>query len=429
MTTTIFSSSVTTSGPDPIFTFAESGDRLIVDVGVTLSTLGDYAVYAENLSLLHATINGTVSAQGEAALSTIGASLDLVIGSSGRIESENGTAVEAGRNSSISNHGVVRSETGYAIILEDVVTGHVENWGTIYGRQVGIGYFSAQNAIVVNHGLLETHWGPAVYSDAGTTSLVNDGTIRATARLGEAVQFAGATFGEDKIVSIENSGSIVAQQGRAVVVSGSAVTLSNDGTIAGERGSLILSYSGDDYILNNGLLDGRAVLAGGNDVYCGAGGRIIGELWGQGGNDLLVGGDWSEIFGGGSGNDTLAGGGGADTLRGAAGNDVFRFATVGESIGDTILASDTSQAFDLPGVAGGDRIDVSSIDPNGSLHGNDPFIFGTGRGIGHLWAVDVGNVTHIRGNTTGSGKPDFDLAIHDGAAVHASDYTSLDFIL
>ena len=49
--------------------------------------------------------------------------------------------------------------------------------------------------------------------------------------------------------------------------------------------------------------------------------------------------------------------------------------------------------------------------------------------IGHLWAVDVGDVTHIRGNVTGDAAPEFELAIDDGAGVSASDYAGVDFIL
>lgn len=440
MTTTVFSSSVISRGTAPIFTYAESGDRLIVNAGVTLSTQGDYAVHADYLSSLHATINGTLFAPGEAALYADGSSIELTVGSRGRLETSNGLAAfQASYDSSVANHGVIRGETGYGIVLTSTTTGLVENWGVIYGRQGALNYQTSQNATIVNHGIMETRWTSALYSDAGTTHLANDGFIRATGESAWAMQVAGSIFNPDATTAtIDNSGSIASSLDVAFFAAGASMNIVNEGTISGATGSLTFIFSGADTIRNDGLLDGRAMLGAGDDVYHGEAGRVSGAVWGQAGDDLLVGGVWADILGGGSGDDTITGGAGADALTGStgadcisggSGDDVFRFATAGESIGDRIVCSGGVPAFERAGIDGGDQIDVSAIDANASLPGFQHFVFGTSHGVGRLWAVDVGNVTHIRGNTTGTAAPEFDLAIHDGAGVHASDYPSIDFIL
>ena len=75
-----------------------------------------------------------------------------------------------------------------------------------------------------------------------------------------------------------------------------------------------------------------------------------------------------------------------------------------------------------------DRIDLSRIEANEVANGTQHFVFGSSHGTGRLWAVDVGNLTIIRGNTAGDTAPELEIAIQDGN-VHASAYTSADFLV
>lgn len=319
----------------------------------------------------------------------------------------------------------------------------VENWGTISGFMHGVDFttdLSASVTTLVNHGTIESgayrFGADAVASYNGNNLITNEGTIRAVAGESAGIMLWGGSG------TINNSGTIESELYYGVTNNGqdydtAVFTITNEGTISGARGSLALGRMADT-VTNDGHLDGRVTLGRGADVYHGENGRVTGAVWGQGGDDLLVGGDFADILGGGSGQDTLLGGGGADTLTGStradvlsggAGDDLFRFATARESVGDTIVASDETLAFEGAGAAGGDRIDVSAIDANWSLAGNQAFVFGSSHDLGRLWAVDVGDVTHVRGNITGDAAPEFDLAINDGAGVHASDYAAVDFIL
>lgn len=90
--------------------------------------------------------------------------------------------------------------------------------------------------------------------------------------------------------------------------------------------------------------------------------NIIGKdnmLSGLGGNDILD---------GGSGNDTLIGGAGGDNLTGGTGIDTFAHTVVGDSAGANI---DTINDF----LVGGDKIDLSAIDVNTGIAGNQTFTF------------------------------------------------------
>ena len=101
------------------------------------------------------------------------------------------------------------------------------------------------------------------------------------------------------------------------------------------------------------------------------------QLTGDGGANRLDGRDGNDTLTGGGGNDTLVGGVGADELTGGAGADRFIFSALAQSTG---LETDT--LFDFSRLEG-DRIDLSAIDANATLAGNQAFAFvGTGAFLG-----------------------------------------------
>lgn len=449
MATTTFTTSVITDSRLPIFNYAASGDGLIVNAGVTLANQGNYAVSTRGhgrLQDLTAVINGTVSAPSWSALDAYGSSIDVTVGSTGRLESTGAMAFEASYGSTLANHGTLYARDGFGAVFTDVTEETaVENWGTIFGQAGALSF--GEGAIggvvsVVNHGTLEAGSGnhgvggegrdQGIFSHSETTNIVNEGAILAAHLTGAAIKVVGAT------ATLENSGTIESAHYWGVIAEvATDIDVINSGTISGPAGSLWLTRT-KNTVVNDGHLDGRVVLWNGNDIYHGENGRVTGAVWGQQGNDLLVGGRFTDILGGGNGNDTLTGGAGNDVLTGAgwgdvisggSGEDVFRYALASDATADRIVASGGVAAFEGAGVAGGDRVDVSAIDADTAAAGEQHFSFGTTRGVGDLWAVDVGDVTHIRGNTTGGGGPEFDLAIHDGAGVTASDYAAIDFIL
>ncbi|MFC7608072.1 calcium-binding protein [Teichococcus aestuarii] len=90
-------------------------------------------------------------------------------------------------------------------------------------------------------------------------------------------------------------------------------------------------------------------------------------LRGGGGNDTLLGGAGNDTLLGGAGNDWLTGGAGADTLTGGAGNDRFIFAG-----GDAGPGAARDTVTDFSAAAYTDQLDLSGIDANADLAGDQP---------------------------------------------------------
>ncbi|MDJ0716359.1 MAG: M10 family metallopeptidase [Prochloraceae cyanobacterium] len=136
-------------------------------------------------------------------------------------------------------------------------------------------------------------------------------------------------------------------------------------------------------------------------------------LWGSSGDDTLV---------GGSGDDTLVGGAGADVLNDGVGDDVFKYYRVSES---TPISRDTvnlSRGFDI--------IDLSAIDSNLNVAGNQAFDFigaraFNGLGNGQVRYDAVNNI--IQAEIQGDRNIIVDLEIK--SSVSFTSLTASDFIL
>jgi Ca2+-binding RTX toxin-like protein len=139
------------------------------------------------------------------------------------------------------------------------------------------------------------------------------------------------------------------------------------------------------------------------------------------GSFRVFGGAGADSITGGAGGDMIYGGLGADTLTGGAGNDTFLYKAVAES---TPTSQDTITDF-----ATGDIIDLTAIDANTSVGGNQAFTFVSG-GVftdhpGQLIAVDNGggNWT-VSADVNGDGVADLQIMVHvtDGHQLTANDF-------
>jgi Ca2+-binding RTX toxin-like protein len=143
-------------------------------------------------------------------------------------------------------------------------------------------------------------------------------------------------------------------------------------------------------------LTGAANLAGtgntANNVLTGNEGSN--KLSGLSGNDMLV---------GGGGNDVLTGGVGRDTLMGGAGNDVFDFNGLAElGLG---AARDSIKTWNA-----GDKIDLSGIDANAALAGNQAFAFRGAAAFNGTGQVRYANGV-LQFNTDADLAAEFEIAI------------------
>lgn len=79
----------------------------------------------------------------------------------------------------------------------------------------------------------------------------------------------------------------------------------------------------------------------------------------------------------------------------------------------------------------GDRIDLSTIDANTSVSGNQAFVFkGTGAftGAGQVHLIASGADTLIQANTGGTTAPELEVLVHDGSAL-PTQWVAGDFFL
>jgi Ca2+-binding RTX toxin-like protein len=106
----------------------------------------------------------------------------------------------------------------------------------------------------------------------------------------------------------------------------------------------------------------------GNDTLYGLDGDDT--LNGGAGTDGLLGGNGSDDLNGGDGTDTLFGGDGVDFLTGGAGNDIF----IGEINATKVSSNNGAISLDvITDFAAGDILDLSGIDANTGLAGDQAF--------------------------------------------------------
>ncbi|WP_375293461.1 hypothetical protein [Novosphingobium sp. G106] len=133
----------------------------------------------------------------------------------------------------------------------------------------------------------------------------------------------------------------------------------------------------------------------------------------------INGGTGNDTLTGSAGDDHIDGGLGTDVLTGGAGNDTFVFTAAGHTKNGGAFADHITD-FAL-----GDLIDLSTIDANGTLAGNQAFTFigeAAFTGLGQLRiGMDNGHVA-IFGNISGNANAEFEIILDNNHAMQASDF-------
>ncbi len=186
-----------------------------------------------------------------------------------------------------------------------------------------------------------------------------------------------------------------------------ALTLTGLGDIAGTGNALRNTITGNS---------GANVLHGGAEIDTLNGGDGADTLYGDAGGDVLSGQDGDDILFGGAGEDSLTGGAGADTF---AFNDLdVRRSGLG-------LSAERDKVLDLS-FAAGDRIDLSAIDANVSLAGDQAFTFVSKftKLAGQAVLSLSGGVTTLQLDVDGDGRADLMISINgDVTGTTANLYT------
>ena len=153
------------------------------------------------------------------------------------------------------------------------------------------------------------------------------------------------------------------------------------------------------------------VLTGGNGDDTMDGGAGGDKVLGGNGNDQLIGND---------GNDSLTGGAGADIQTGGLGADRFIFTSTADSpVGGADRIADFNSA-EL------DKIDLSAIDSNAGVAGDQSFTFIGNQAFhgvaGELHYVSNGSGIIVEGDVNGDGVADFAIDLNGVASVASSDF-------
>ena len=407
-------------------------------------------------------VNGSVWAQdGDAViLKDSGFRSEVKIGRDANIVSGNGDGIQAAHATNISNAGSI-SATGAAInefgngdfSILNLKAGSIES--DSYGIFVSSeGTHTISNAGTIGGGIV------SIFTEVGSEMVINSGRLNGEVDLGE---------GNDVFTNFAKVGQHVKNGFVDGIID---LGGGNDHFFGGSTSEVVSDYKGKDvYKLGGGSdfffakLDGGGDLADvvdggkGNDGYdatqAGAFGVFINldtvdhfgfaamtaddieqdvasakdtiknfeNANGSGGDDVILGSSAANQLYGGSGMDSLAGFGGRDYLIGGTERDFFIFTSLKDS-GPTHATRDTIADFEGAGIAGGDLIDLDTL--NTKLGGIINFL-GTdvnfGGHAGDLRALFVGNDTIVQLDVDGDKKVDFSIALTGHHVLATGDFT------
>lgn len=385
--------------------FSSGGYSGVVVQGTSANDLIDLSAF---------TVTGTILFDGGSGNDTIigTAGADLLAGGAGIDTISGGQGDDVILFSNASGADIVDGGDGYDT-LRASQAGALLNWGNFTSVEAisGGGFANVQimgsnNADVIDltgysvDGIAAINGGSGNDTITGTdnadTIIGGNGNDNLKGRGGDDLFLIGLNSGNDAIDGGTGLDEIRATEAGVIVGWGNLTSIETISS-GGFAGVQIKGTAGND------LIDLSGITVSGIELINGASG-----------NDIII---------GSAGNDAITGYEGADLLTGGNGADTFVFASSRDSRADTGI--DTITDF----VNGVDRIDLSRIDANSLIAGDQAFAFiGTAAFNGQRGVVryDIGTPgeTHILFDTNGDKIADFDLKL---VGTHIMD--TVDFML
>ena len=318
------------------FQFAADGDSYYVAAGVTVRSTDDLGAIVGVQAGVSVHVDGRVESLSAAGIILLGAENEVTIGKQGAVSTTGALPAVAifGESGALTNLGRIIAETGIgavaigeanqivnkglvnaasAVVLETVTDNSFENFGRVRANS----FDDANQDYSFNNG---------VFSRGANSLIFNHekGTISAISSEGAGVAVANLGNGSEVV----NDGKISSELWYGVdffnLDAASSAHLENSGRISGGTGSFRGNETAD-FVVNTGRMKGDLIFDAGDDVLDGARGKIIGDVSGGDGNDVLCSGKGNQTVDGGAGDDIIDGGKGKDQLRGDVGADTFVF--------------------------------------------------------------------------------------------------------
>jgi Ca2+-binding RTX toxin-like protein len=261
----------------------------------------------------------------------------------------------------------------------------------------------------------------------------HDGNINDTIRGGHGNDTEHGGAGNDHVSGGGGDDNLSGDAGNDVLSGG----VGNDTLDGGMGNDKLAGGVGNDTLTGD---DGSDSLQGGDGTDALSGGAGSDKIDGGAGADTVDGGTGNDKIGGGLGDDTLTGGAGNDAVAGGEGNDTIsggagRDAVAGGLGADTFVFTDgdfataTRKGADLVldfSHAQGDHIDLSGVDANTALDGDQAFSFiGTAAFTsmaGELRYEVIKDHTFVSGDTNGDGVADFVIRLDHVQTLDATDF-------
>ncbi len=260
--------------------------------------------------------------------------------------------------------------------------------------------------------------------------LGNDTLLAGAASPGDSLD-GGA--GDDQLVGAGGADHLLGSQGRDLLRGAAG----NDWIDAGYGDDYVDGGAGDDTLIggahdgfgdtlayanrpaavrvNLGLTTPQQTGGAGRDSLSGFE-NLLGSFFA----DVLIGDDGSNHIDGGAGNDTLCGAGGSDRLIGGPGADTFLIRHRYELGPDSGLGTSRDLIVDF---SAGDRLDLSALDADHTLAGNQAFAFIGAEpfsGLGQLRYTVIGGYGLLEGNLRAGLEADFALQLNGAPPLAAA---------
>lgn len=201
------------------------------------------------------------------------------------------------------------------------------------------------------------------------------------------------------------------------------LTMKSDRDSGTRFGDVVELLNGNDHFRGRGgadmILGGRGHDTiygdGGNDTLSGSSGKD--RLFGGRGDDVLEGGAGRDLLSGGAGADVLYGGSGRDSMTGGFGADIFVFRKMSESG----VKNHRDVITDFK--SGTDRIDLTAMDADSGIRGNQNFEFSARAADHAVWTVKSGKHNLVvRADVDGDARADVEILLKGVDHLVADDF-------